>query len=831
MYLKKLVVVFSFCSLPFLGRGQIVPLLTNATDYQLVFQDEFDGNALDWNVWESDDAISTSPSNQIVGRWKENAVVENGLLKLFVKKANRTDSEWTAGYVWVKQVFGVNTYYESRFRLTNATGVNNSFWTAVRTMANSSTNTYKNRYEIDVVEAKRLNGENSITGKWSWHDWKSYINGNYISMGVSKTYNTIDFQTWGLWVGEDNFIVYCDGVEQWRGTTHPTYTNQWYTGIGKISTWSTIEEKRAYGKWGQSDWNYTGGMNGDDMNICLSTMPWTSTNSTLFSAANNTSMDVDFMRIYKRKSDLNINPVQTVTVPKSEQLISLTKPIDLNTNKNYYISFVANRPYNSAISCALKANTQTEITFKVSEDNELVLFDASNEVSTAVGYPASSYAVSYFETGINYLIVGRITASTTVKDIISMSSFEVGKPILAREPFLYRNIDSNGNTSITNEWKINKKINSTKVLTQLVLSDAEQKCQFSDLTFGDNYKAVISKYLNKPLAYIYGETKSSTERRIYMSFEGKLPFSVTYTDGKQQTTINNISLSPYTFTVNPVGISQYSIVSATDADGTDAEVGGSADFYITDADFLTIKPSFDTYLTEGTTTNPHTAADLFVTSKQGTAQESFLVFQLPENQNATERANTVIYCTSKSVTTSTKIELLGSTQTVDNTTTWSTAPAANSWEIIGSKVLGATSGFYIDFDITPFCNARLANNQRTFTLKIRQTIGDASAITKFKPGNNTTSSVPSFMVLKKDIQNNVFATKLSIKPILHFQPSTRQLENCSDMAISNVLLYNVAGQLLVQSSTLPLLIPNQYNGILMAHIVTSKQTFVQKIKL
>jgi len=239
-----------------------------------------------------------------------------------VKKGNRTDSEWTAEYVWVKQLFGPNTYYESRFRLTNATGVNNAFWTAVQTVADKTTRSFKNRYEIDVVEAKRLNASNSITGHLAWHDWKtySYSNSVDIAQGISKTYNTIDFQTWGLWVGEDNFIIYCDGVEQWRGTTHPTYTNQWKTGIGKLPTWPTQEEKRAYGKWGQSDWNYMGGMNGDEMNICLSTMPWSSSNSVLSDAANNTSMDIDFIRIYKQKSDLVTTPIQLL------KLLYLTNP-------------------------------------------------------------------------------------------------------------------------------------------------------------------------------------------------------------------------------------------------------------------------------------------------------------------------------------------------------------------------------------------------------------------------------------------------------------------------------------------------------------------------
>ncbi len=250
-----------------------------------------------------------------------------------------------------------------------------------------------------------------------------------------------------------------------------------------------------------------------------------------------------------------------------------------------------------------------------------------------------------------------------------------------------------------------------------------------------------------------------------------------------------------------------------------------------DADYLNIRPSFDTYLTEGSTLNPHTANDLFVSSKTGAAQESFLVFQLPQEQTVTARANAVIYCTSKSITTPTKIELLGSTDIVNSTTSWSTMPVSAKWEALDSKVLGATSGFYLDFDITPFCNTLFSTNQRTFTLKIKQTIGDENAVTKFKPGHNTSSSVPSFITVKKEIQSSIYAPQLTTNPILCFHTASRQLSNCSEIVVSKVLLYNLAGQLLALSNTLPVTVSDLHKGISIAHIITTKQTFVQKLIL
>jgi hypothetical protein len=833
MKIRKIIYIAFLCSLPLLGRGQSSPLLSNYADYQLVFQDEFSAAALDWNVWQSEDAISTRSDGMKVGRWKENAVLENGLLKLVVKKGNRIDSDWTAGFVYLKQLFGSNTYYESRFRLTNAPGINNAFWTSVQIKSDDATRTFKNRYEIDVLEAKRRDFDNSINGHIAWHDWKtsSYSNSVDIASGYGVNYKTIDFQTWGLWVGEDNFIVYCDGVEQWRGITHPTYTQQWNTGVGKLPVWPTLEEKRAYGKWGQSDWNYMGGMNGDDMNICFSNLPWNDAGSTLTDAANNTSMDIDYLRIYKLKNDLNTVPTQTVAKVNLQESTFITKPIELNTNQNYYFSFVINRPVASNIACDLKSNNQTVISFKISKNNELHLNDGVSDVTTFNSYPATDMPKVYFETGRKYLIVGRITASASGKDIVSVNSFELGESIPSREPFLYRNIDDFGNTSITNEWAINKRINSTNTLNQVVFSDDAQKCQFSDLYFADNYIAVVNNYLNQPCASISGETKSNTDKRIYIDLGGKFPFTVVYTNGKQQTTVSNITQTPYSVAVIPSEVCSYSIVSSTDADGKSAIVGGRANFYVTDVNYTNIRPTFDTYLTEGTTTNSNTAADLLITNKPGSAQETYFSYQLPSNQLSTESANALIYFTIKDVSTPTKIELLGSTQTIDNTTTWNNAPASGAWEVLGSKVLGGTFSYYLDFDITSFCNARFANNQQTFTLKLRQTLGDVNAVTKFKPGHNTTSSVPSYLLVKKSINSALSEPKSIKKSILSYIPSSHLLINSSDELISEVSICTLAGQLLIKTNSLPIDMSKYRNAILIARIACMNHIYLQKLTL
>jgi hypothetical protein len=498
MIKKNYFVSFFFLCLPILGIGQSVvkPLVPNANDLQLVFQDEFNANTLDWNVWASLDAANKTSGGLKVGRWKENAVLADGLLKLMVKKGNRPDSDWTAAFIWLKKTYGSNTYYESKFRVTNEPGINNAFWTSCIGSLDNKTRSYKNRYEIDVVEAKKYNNGDSIGGHLSWHDWKTttYANSVNIAQGILINYNTTSFLTWGLWVGEDHFIIYCNGIEQTRGLTHKKYINQWNTGVGKLPEWPTQEEKRAYGKYGQDDWSYMGGMNGDDMNICFSTQPWSDPNSTLTDAGNNTSMDIDYLRIYKLKSDLVVLPSQTEKATRLKNKIVIKNTFDLNKDKNYYFSFVANRPVNSNVICQLKSDNKTQICLKITKENKLSILTDGTESSTDIAYPASINGDTYFGTAQKYLIVGRITASSSKKDIISFRSFQLSKSVPEREPFLYRNIDDKGNTSITNEWHINRKISSKKSINNIEFSDKANKCHITNLCFGESYLSVVSQY-------------------------------------------------------------------------------------------------------------------------------------------------------------------------------------------------------------------------------------------------------------------------------------------------------------------------------------------------
>lgn len=129
--------------------------------WKLVFEDDFTGTAADLDAkW----AFQNGPSGHILcSRWRENAVLEDGLLKLVGRKESRAGQEWTAASCWTKQQFQYG-YYECRYRYLPATGTNNSFW--IMTQGKP-----EQRFEIDINEGHYPNEVNMNLHNWTGKHW------------------------------------------------------------------------------------------------------------------------------------------------------------------------------------------------------------------------------------------------------------------------------------------------------------------------------------------------------------------------------------------------------------------------------------------------------------------------------------------------------------------------------------------------------------------------------------------------------------------------------------------------------------------------------------
>jgi len=112
--------------------------------WQMKWNDEFDYP--DATLDKSWISANQAYSHILCSRWRENAVVSGGTLKLQNRKENRGGQAWTSGSIWTKEQFTYG-YYECRYKYAAATGTNNSFW-----LMSQSVPTVGKKYEIDINE-------------------------------------------------------------------------------------------------------------------------------------------------------------------------------------------------------------------------------------------------------------------------------------------------------------------------------------------------------------------------------------------------------------------------------------------------------------------------------------------------------------------------------------------------------------------------------------------------------------------------------------------------------------------------------------------------------
>jgi len=96
------------------------------SQWEMTFQDEFEGDSMDWRVWDSQAGPSTG---RLYSRWPENCEVTSGILRLITKKEERVPGyPWTTASIWTREGFSHFGYYECRYRYVPGTGMNNAFW-------------------------------------------------------------------------------------------------------------------------------------------------------------------------------------------------------------------------------------------------------------------------------------------------------------------------------------------------------------------------------------------------------------------------------------------------------------------------------------------------------------------------------------------------------------------------------------------------------------------------------------------------------------------------------------------------------------------------------
>ena len=500
-------------------------VLPHGEEMELIFHDEFDGNSLNTSVWRSSEYGEGFKRDTFRG--PENLEVREGRLLLKVRKEEREHNgktgTWSSGLISSRETVENNVYIEARFKPTAASGINNAFWLSCLSEKRTS---FSNRYEVDVPETRKMDdAENTGQARLAWHDWKTsaYTKTakgavDHIAQAITIKHTWDAYHTWGLWLGENDMIYYLDGKEVWQGKTHPKYEQQWRTGVGKFDHWYRDEERRAYGNFGQQDWIYGGGYTGDRMNIVLSTLPWAATGSALTEAADGTAMEVDYVRVWKPKRLLSREASLAVDLAKpnaaavlagstrvheSGALLmraaasaTLALPQERSANP-YYFSLVVKKLGASALRLQFEDEAGKALFHAGVESNNVLLAGFSSPARTDSSYPAQESKQPLFTDGKEYLLVVRLTPGEKFT-AISLSAFSL--PLSSeKEPYFYRNIDLQGNTSVNNEWMVNQKNQRVGNPSRIVIkNEGEGDLLAGDFRAGLSYLSVLpSKQISK----------------------------------------------------------------------------------------------------------------------------------------------------------------------------------------------------------------------------------------------------------------------------------------------------------------------------------------------
>ncbi len=180
-------------------QSNIVHAGPNGSGWKLTFSDDFNSPAINATIWKVSNKQTWGKLMSI--RMSGNVVQENGLLRLITRKEKVEGKEWTTGMIGTEKSFRqAYGYWEARMRYAAAPGLNNAFWTNPGKDPEG-----KPGWEIDVNEGH----------------WPNTINASLHQDGIpskSKSWRapvdlSKDFHVYACLWNEKEIIYYWNGKE------------------------------------------------------------------------------------------------------------------------------------------------------------------------------------------------------------------------------------------------------------------------------------------------------------------------------------------------------------------------------------------------------------------------------------------------------------------------------------------------------------------------------------------------------------------------------------------------------------------------------------------
>jgi beta-glucanase (GH16 family) len=215
-----------------------VPTPLHGKDYQLVFDENFDGPAgaaaskerwSDWNPGPRKDAFNVPDACRLDGK---------GNLVITVKRNN---GRIEAGGIETRRKFSAtHGYYESRCRLLNSPGAWSAFWLQSPTIGKPVGDPANAGVEMDVIEYFPHHWKYKGQAKHTAH-WDGYDKRHHKTESVSKAMPDIaaHFRIFAMKWDDEGCVFYIDGVESGRLRQAPVSNRPQYLILScEVAKWS-----------------------------------------------------------------------------------------------------------------------------------------------------------------------------------------------------------------------------------------------------------------------------------------------------------------------------------------------------------------------------------------------------------------------------------------------------------------------------------------------------------------------------------------------------------------------------------------------------------------
>lgn len=201
--------------------------------WELVWNDEFDGDVLDSSKWDFRLCLMHQRHETFATDGVEFDGNSNLLLKLYEKDGHfysphlqtgsnymdrpgepygGTKFKWPVGKITTPKFMHKYGYYEIRCKLPTQEGWRAAFWLQSPTIG-ATLDPAESGVEVDIMENFTRNGIVSHNNHWNGYGSDHELAGS----GDRKLKDTADgFHTYGLDWSKDGYIYYIDGKESWR---------------------------------------------------------------------------------------------------------------------------------------------------------------------------------------------------------------------------------------------------------------------------------------------------------------------------------------------------------------------------------------------------------------------------------------------------------------------------------------------------------------------------------------------------------------------------------------------------------------------------------------